>query len=244
MVWRAAKKLEITATDEKDVFNGVVTIFSLNVQLSQTPKQEWIPEDIGLQIKISSASATTHPELDLIYLRISSPRVSHIDSEQQLIGFVERLKDAKCYLGVQQHQQNTDSTMSSLSILEARVNYLLYYIFRYTHLASSEHVHFARNVLQSFQQATWYRSGIGSLEAADCALSLASSTVNEDLRLLDHTKEVLKSIAPYSNISRGRLPEVEETMEYYSRAENLVEAYLDEISFQSMIWGGDWGRGR
>jgi hypothetical protein len=228
MAWRTAKKLEITATNEKDIFNGVVTLFSLNVQLSQTPEQEWIPENLGLQIEISSESVMSHAELDLINLNISSHIINHIDSERQLLEFVERLKNTKCCL---ENQLHIDPTMGSLAILEARVNYILYYIFRHTRLASSEYVHFARNVLLLFQKATWYQSGIGSLEAGDCALSLASSIFNEDLRLLDQTREVLKSIAPYSNISRGRLPEVEETMEYFSRTENLIEAYLDEISF-------------
>lgn len=183
MAWRVAKRLEITAANERDIFNGVVTLFSLNAKLSQTPKEEWIPDDIG-QIEISSELAMNHAELDLIYLNILCQRVSYINSERQLLGFVERLKDTMRYLGVQQHQQHTDPTMRSLPILEARVNYLLYYIFRYTHLASLEYVHFVRNVLQSFQQVTWYRSGTGSLEATDCAVSLASSMAKEDLCLL------------------------------------------------------------
>lgn len=180
MAWRVAKRLEITAANERDIFNGVVTLFSLNAKLSQTAKEEWIPE-------ISSESSMSHAQLDFINLNISCQRVSHIDSERQLLGFVERLKDTMRYLGIQQHQQCTDHTIRSLYVLEARVNYLLYYIFRYTHLASSEYVHFARNVLQSFQQVTWYRCGTGSPEATDCAVSLASSMVKEDLCFLRQT---------------------------------------------------------
>jgi hypothetical protein len=167
----------------------------------------------------------SHAELDLINLKISCQKVNHIDSERQLLGFVARLKETECYLRVQQHQQRTDPTKRSLSILEARVNYLLYYIFRYTHIASSEYVQFARSVLQSFQEATWYRSGIGSLEATDCAVSLASSMAEEDVCLLRQTKEILKSITPCSNLSRECLPEVQDAMEFYS-TENCVQACL------------------
>lgn len=202
MAWRVAEKLQITVLSEKNIFNGIVTLFSLNVRFSQEPKQEWVPKEIALQIDIYPGSAMNHTELDVINLKIL--RFSPIDSKRQLLRFVKILEDFKSDL---EYQQNRDHTTRSLS-------------------------HFARNVLRLFQEANWYRSGAGSFEAAECALSLTSSTVDEDLSLLDRTKKVLKSIAPCSNTGRTCFLAIEEAMECFSR-EDLAEAYGDTVYFVS-----------
>lgn len=221
--------LGVYSNEQQSIWDGLVTLSSLTYQLSKAPSEEWIPITISkprVEDMTLETFAMIHTRLDAMSSEI--PKVLCSGNPHGIHELHIGLKGLQASLESQKlaRQAILGSDEIHFLILEGRLHYLFYSMFsnslperdepqREKCFASAKNVLsiFRELVLTYDQSIWWYLSGVGSLYAAKCALTLATYC-DKDEWPMRQTLQAFSIIASQSNFCMEFMPEIHEAISF------------------------------